>query len=184
LAAGASRRLGHAKQLLPFRGEPLLRVVAREVCGSQCRSVAIVIYDDNDAIRASVEDLPVTIISNPVREEGIASSIRAGVAWARATASDGLVLVACDQPAITSAHIDVLLERARRGAAAVASRYDGAIGIPAFFASTRFEPLLTLRGASGAKRVLAAEPEVAVVDWPEGAFDVDTPEDAASLSHW
>ncbi|MGD0530446.1 MAG: NTP transferase domain-containing protein, partial [Polyangiaceae bacterium] len=77
LAAGDSRRLGRAKQLLPYRGTPLLRRLASEACASRC-DVGVVIHERNGAVEACLDGLPVHVIGNPEWAEGMASSIRRG----------------------------------------------------------------------------------------------------------
>lgn len=188
LAAGSSSRLGRPKQLLPYMGQPLLRAVASEACASRCAPVGVVVRVDDAAARAALAGLSVTFITNTDSAEGIASSIRAAVAWAAHDEQcDGVVLLACDQPALRSEHVDALVARAAADALAhtrahaVASHYADIIGIPAFFPRSLFRALAALRGASGARELLRAEPTVLIVDWPEGAFDVDTPQDAARL---
>jgi CTP:molybdopterin cytidylyltransferase MocA len=182
LAAGESRRLGRPKQLLPVHGEPLLRRVAAEVCGSLCSDVGVVVGEQASAVSACVAGLPVTVIVNPDWREGMASSIRHGVSWASGEACEGVVLVACDQPALMCSHVDRLVERWRSGPRIVASRYAGSLGVPAVFSRELFVSLLSLRGRGGAKSLIAAEDNVAWVDWPEGELDIDTPADAARLA--
>lgn len=181
LAAGASSRLGRPKQLVPFRGEALLRAVARQACGSRCAHVGVVVRPGDGAVLESLVGLPVSIVENADWTLGMAASIRRGVGWASERGVDAVVILACDQPALTSAHLDALLAVYRRGAPLVASRYAGARGIPALFARSCFEALLALQGAGGAKSIIESHPAAAAIDWPAGEFDVDTAEDAARV---
>ncbi len=60
----------------------------------------------------------------------------------------------------------------------VASAYAGTLGVPAFFARPCFAELLSLGDKLGAKALLVARPhDVATVDFPGGAMDIDTPGD-------
>ena len=80
------------------------------------------------------------------------------------------------------AHAEALVARHRAGGgAAVASRYEGTLGVPAVFGRTRFPELLALRGDQGARALLRHDPGVLVVDWPDGALDIDTPGDLATF---
>jgi CTP:molybdopterin cytidylyltransferase MocA len=181
LAAGESRRLGRAKQLLAYRGRPLLRALAIEACASRCDAVGVVIQERNAAIEACLDGLPVHVIANPEWPEGMASSIRRGARWADCAGFDAVVLLVCDQPALTAAHVDALLDASRSGARVVASRYGRALGVPALFTRGVMPSLLRLRGDVGARSLIRVEAHVTAVDWPEGAFDVDTAADAARL---
>ena len=92
-------------------------------------------------------------------------------------------LIVCDQPALTSCHLDRLVQAHRAGATIVGSEYSGTVGVPALFHRTTYPALLALRGDEGARRLLRAHAP-ATVAWPEGAIDVDTPEDVSALAHW
>ena len=178
LAAGGSRRLGHPKQLLPFRGTTLLRAVAREVCAARCDRVAVVLGAHAGAVAPTIADLPIAPLSNVLWSEGIASSIRCAVAWAMQSALDALLLVVCDQPQLTAQHVDRLIAAHRATGRAVASRYSDVAGVPAIFGGADYPALCGLSGDIGARGLCAAS---AMIDWPEGAFDVDTPGLARAL---
>jgi CTP:molybdopterin cytidylyltransferase MocA len=180
LAAGGSTRLGQPKQLLTVEGVPLLRHVVDRVCASQCTRVAVVLGSDASRIALTLDGADCTRLDNPDWREGIASSIRVAARWARETACDALMILACDQLLITTDHVNALCA-ARTGELPVASAYAAGLGIPALFESSWFSQLDALQGDHGAARLLRTEAAVAVVPWPDGEHDVDTPEDAASL---
>lgn len=166
LAAGASRRLGRPKQLLQFDGEPLVVRAAR--IGSSVAQTIVVIPADA-AIREVLGGY--IAIENPDRDEGVASSIRAGVA-----ACEGDVLImTCDQPLITSEHLRALIEAQSPIAA---TGYNGISGVPALFAAKFRDELLALRGDVGARRVIESHRDEAVtIPFAAAALDVDTQAD-------
>ena len=180
LAAGESRRLGQAKQLVVHRGRPLLRGVAGEALAAGCDRLVVVLGARASEVRSALAGLPVDVVVNEGWAEGIASSIRCGVEAAEREGWEGALLLVCDQPALRSAHLERLLGARHGGPGAVASRYAGSVGVPAFFDRALFPRLRELRGDEGAKRVLCACGP-ATVDWPEGAVDLDSPLDLASL---
>lgn len=181
LAAGASRRLGTPKQLVMHRGEPLVRQVTRAACESSADEVWVVVGAAEARIRPALAGLRAEPIVNVVWEEGVASSIRCAVRRATQRGVRGLILALGDQVALTSAHLDRLAGEHLRGVKLAASRYGGALGVPALFDRTFFWELLALEGDTGAKSVLRRNSGVVAVDWPEGALDIDTPDDVASM---
>jgi molybdenum cofactor cytidylyltransferase len=179
LAAGGSVRLGRPKQLLAWDGVPLVRRAAEAALRSKCRQVLVVTGAQDAEVRTALAGLPLRVVRNEAWRAGVASSIRAGVGEARRGDCQAAICMVCDQAALTPAHLDRLIAAYDAGASRVASRYDGRLGVPALFARALFDELLALDGDEGARHLLRASPDVVPVDWPEGAFDVDTPADAA-----
>lgn len=166
LAAGSSTRLGRPKQDIIIDGETLLARsvrLAHEVCDSVVVVVQPRAYPD---IHGRVE--------NPDHEEGIASSIRVGV---RAAGGDRYLILLCDQPRITAAHLRALLDV---DAPIVATGYRGIAGVPAVFDASLREELLALTGDRGARAVIAAH-AVHVIPFEDAAIDIDRSEDVAQL---
>jgi molybdenum cofactor cytidylyltransferase len=178
LAAGGSARLGKPKQLISFRGRSLLRRAAETACASRAGEVIAVLGYEAAAMRRELHGLRVRVLENPLWGEGIASSVRRAVS-ALDPACDGALLVVCDQPGLTAAHLDALIEGCRRAPGrAGASAYGGSVGVPALFPRAFFAELLLLEGDRGAQRVLLAHREdLVALPWPDGEIDVDTPED-------
>jgi CTP:molybdopterin cytidylyltransferase MocA len=183
LAAGASRRFGGAKQLASVDGTPMLRRVAEATCRSACARVGVVLGARADAIAPVIDGLPLDRIDNAGWTEGMASSIRAAVGWARARGAGALLLAVGDQPALDAAHLDALVAASNSGQRLAASRYANVLGPPAVFPERYFTRLEALNGDVGARSLLReAAAEVATVDWPQGAEDLDNAlDDARSL---
>ncbi|HUJ60806.1 MAG TPA: NTP transferase domain-containing protein [Kofleriaceae bacterium] len=179
LAAGASRRLGQPRQLVRLRGQPLVCAIARALGASSCDAVAVVLGAHGDAIARVVAATGAARLANPDWREGIASSIRCAAAWAERAGADALVLATCDQVRLDARHVDRMLALHRAERVAVASRYAGTCGVPAVFGAADFAALDALAGDRGARGLLAG---CAAIDWPDGAFDLDTPAELAALS--
>ena len=176
LAAGAARRFTRPKQLAPWRGTTLVRAITHEACMSSADYVAVVVGAHAFEIMPELEDYRAVVIPNPLWREGVASSVRAAALWATTARCDGLAIVLCDQARLTSAHLDALIAAHRLTHRSIASFYAGTIGAPAVFDKREFAALLELEGDTGAQSVLmSAKP--AAVDWPDGSFDIDTPND-------
>jgi CTP:molybdopterin cytidylyltransferase MocA len=187
LAAGASRRMGSPKQLIEIDGRPLLVRAIEAALAAPVWPVVVVLGANAVAIRPVIGHLPVLVIENPAWSEGMASSIREGVATLRqfSRTLDAAVLALCDQPGFSAATVESLLAAHRattRGI--VAARYAGRLGAPALFAREHFAALTALTGEEGARDLLNADPaRVAAVELPELARDLDTPADLEGLAH-
>jgi molybdenum cofactor cytidylyltransferase len=184
LAAGASRRMGRPKLSLPFHGESLIRRIARVALDAGCRPVLVVLGAYDEEYRQCLSNLPVRFLRNDDWASGMAASIRLGVAAvAEVETCQGVFLLTGDQPFV-SANLLTRMTDAIGRATALGCRYDDIIGVPALFKRARFPELLALEGDRGARHLLRPLSEQTVcIDFPEGKYDVDTPEAYATLPH-
>ena len=92
---------------------------------------------------------------------------------------EGALLLLCDQPLVTPAHLDSLLREFEASSPpAVASFYGGRMGPPAVFRRALFPELAELSGDRGAKGVLDRYgSRVVAVSFPPAEIDVDRPSD-------
>lgn len=180
LAAGQSKRLGAAKQMARVGGQTLLERAVRTALQAGLEPVFVVVSEEQKAAFCMANlDSRVVMVGNAEATEGMASSVRAGVRSAEsAGAVAGVVLLACDQPAVTAEHLE---ELARGGDAVVASAYAGRKGVPAYFPARAFTELLELRGDAGARGMLQ---EARAVALSGGEMDVDTVEDLEAAIRW
>lgn len=176
LAAGASVRMGRPKQLLQVRGEPLVRRIAKTALRSKVESVVVVLGCRAAEIAPVLEDLPVLLAANGSWEQGLATSIQAGLA-SLPPGTEAALLLTCDQPALDARVLNRLIKAAGDDPLArVACAYGDTVGIPALFGRGWFPRFRQLRGDRGAKTLLQGEGVVEVA-WEAGARDLDTPED-------
>lgn len=186
LAAGESARLGRPKQLLPFRSRTLLRHVVECATDGGCDPVLVVLGARADELLGELDETVAHRVLNEAWRQGIGSSVRAGVAAVRQQwpETSAVLLLTCDQPRITPQLVRRIGERFDRAdARIVACEYAGTIGVPALFERSLFPELLALSGTTGAKPVLEAHPtDVVRISWPDGARDIDRPEDLELLS--
>lgn len=186
LAAGASRRLGQPKQLLLLGGETLLERAIRLAGESGADPVFVILGAHSEQICAAVPRMHAVPVLNSTWEQGIASSIHTalGALDASAPQAEGALILSCDQPRLTAAHLRALLQAfaARPAPAIVASAYAGVLGIPAVFPRQVFADLRALRGDRGA-RVLLLQPPCPLISlsFPGGEIDIDEPADRAQL---
>ena len=184
LAAGGSRRLGTPKQLVPVDGELLIQRAVRIALTAELRPTVVVLGAHAAEIRAHLEDQPVMLVENLQWKEGMASSIRTGLAvvLAEAPEADGIVMMLADQPQLTKEHVAALLDAQRAsGRDIVASHYGDHLGPPAYFGRRHFAALGELHGDVGA-RALLANFDPLPVPMPRGvSADLDTPDDYSRL---
>jgi CTP:molybdopterin cytidylyltransferase MocA len=182
LAAGASTRFGSAKQLVRVAGRPLLHtIVARavEVAGN---AVIVVLGARAAELAPLLSHSPASIVINRDWREGLASSIRTGVARLPA-ACTGVMLVLADQAAVTAEDLKRLAGTWRRQPEYIAAaRYGATTGVPAIFPRSTFSELQMLRGDQGARTLLRSNPGRLVrVPMDSAALDIDTPADLLAL---
>lgn len=181
LAAGASSRMGEPKQLLPLDGQPLVLRTVSTLLETAVWPVVVVVGAHHDQVRPLLARQPVLVTENPAWTEGLASSIRAGVATLQEFSRDldGALVTLCDQPAFSPAVVAALIAvAASSGRSIAAARYGGRLGVPALFGREHFPTLAALTGETGARDFLNREPgRVAAVDLPALAVDLDTPAD-------
>ena len=100
LAAGRSTRMGGPNKLLAeLGGKPLVRIVAEQALASKAQGVIVVTGHQADEVRKALRGLKVTFVHNPEFAEGLASSVKAGIAAVPENA-DGAVICLGDMPLI------------------------------------------------------------------------------------
>ncbi len=184
LAAGASSRLGQPKQLVPFQGEQLILRAVRVAHEAGASPVFVVLGSNFESILEALAGNPYQprILINKAWSSGMASSLRLGAAAAERAGVDDLLVLSCDQPAVTPEHL-LRLAAASKREHVVASYYWERRGIPALFPEFAFHALQELQGDTGARELLQDD-AVLTVALPGGEFDVDTPRDLERLKEF
>lgn len=170
LAAGASRRLGSPKQLAILDGERLLERAVRLAREASCSPVIVVLGAERDQVLRECLLGDAVPVFHEHWEKGMGASIAVGVRAAAAQAVEGVVVMTCDQPAVTCRHLQLLMD----GIEIKASRYAGRNGVPAFFPKRDFDQLMDLSGETGARDLLRSADVVKLIN---GELDVDSVED-------
>lgn len=192
LAAGASTRMGCAKQLLlDHRGVPLVVGAAQRLLAAGCLPVlvltgahhAVVEAAIRRAITSGLDDGSVVIVHNIDWAQGLSSSIRSAVVWLENVigGADAVLLSASDMPGVSREHLEALVLLWRETGARVASDYSASadvrtLGIPAVLPRSDWVVLLALHGDRGARDILNTESTLSV-SIRNDSFDLDTPAD-------
>lgn len=152
LAAGGSSRLGRPKQLLPFRGRPLLEAVlaVARACPADQRLIAL--GHAADQVRAAVDLRGFEVLVNEGHGAGCSSSIAAGICVLEPT-TNVVVLLLGDQPCVKPEAVLRLLD-GRGTAPSAVCRYDDGIGHPFAFGRVVLPELAQLHGDKAVWKVL------------------------------
>jgi molybdenum cofactor cytidylyltransferase len=181
LAAGASSRFGSPKGLAPFRGKMLIEHVLTELrAESSVREVAVVVGAHAEALERVVSEQGAHVHRFDEWERGMTASLREGVALAERLGAAAVLVCTLDQPAADRVHFARMIACRRAGASFVASRYEGALGIPVLFDRLHFSEFAALPDSGRGKDLVlahAASAHFADVVLDGGGLDVDTPED-------
>jgi CTP:molybdopterin cytidylyltransferase MocA len=186
LAAGASRRLGCAKQLVPIGGEPMLRRQCRCALNARVGEVVAILGCDAAQHREVIADLPVDVRVNDEWEEGLAATLRSAVRAAKERQA-ALLVLPCDQYRIIPADLRALYEHWRWAPSITCiSRWGRYAGPPVILPIHYYDDVLRLRGDIGARSLLydLHRPCPDEILNPRAAFDLDSPEEMRIAREW
>ena len=191
LAAGESKRMGaENKLLLPYREQPVIEHVVDAVTQSEAKHVYVVVGHEQERVREALAGYDVTFVENPVYEEGMGTSIRAGV-QAIEIEVEGIMMCLSDLPLVTPEEYTFLIEsfatalRTDREAIAV-PHYSGQRGNPVLLSAAYRTAMLGQQGVMGCRGIVKQHPtHVIPVDmvYDHVVSDIDTPEAYNQLLH-
>ncbi len=186
LAAGAGRRFGAGrsggKLLAPLAGAPVIRRTVEAVISAGFDEVVVATGAQHEAIAGVLEGLACRIMSTPNWDEGMAASLRSGLA-ALAPDARGVFVFLGDMPLVPVALCGALAQQAEAAGYAARPRVGGIPGHPAAFTRAAFLDLLRLTGDTGAAALLKGRSEgVAYIDTEAtgAVLDIDCPADLAA----
>ena len=177
LGAGGSKRLGRPKQLLPYGDRTLLEHALDTARACNFNQLVVPLGGAADEVRERVDLTGAEVVVNYAYGSGCSSSIAAALG-AVDPRCEVLVLMLGDQPGVTPATVQTLLD-GRGDAPLAVCRYEDGRGHPLAFDRSVFAQLADLHGDKGVWRLLD-ERAADVVDVPIAGpvpLDVDTPED-------
>ncbi|MBB3935278.1 NTP transferase domain-containing protein [Aureimonas phyllosphaerae] len=180
LAAGRSSRMGGPNKLLArFGGEPLVRRTVETALASRACAVTVVTGHMADEIGAALEGTSARIVHNEDFAAGLSTSLRRGFAVASQD-SDGVLVLLADQPLLTSADLDRMIEAFRPAGigSIVLATDDGRRANPVILSSIFANAISTIEGDVGARAIVQSSGElVREVELGRAAsLDVDTPD--------
>jgi molybdenum cofactor cytidylyltransferase len=182
LAAGESRRFGAPKQILEWKGKPLVWHVAQRALQAGLHPVIVVCGAQLQKIQQVLTNLPVDLIHNPDWTQGQGTSVKAGVG-AVPTKSGGILFMLADQPQIPVTLIRKLMDvHSQSMSAIIGPLVDGQRANPVLFDQRTFDGLKSLPDEIGGRGLFSRYP-VQWIPWHEDSplLDIDSPEDFQRL---
>lgn len=180
LAAGASNRMGHAKQLLPWGSETLIEHQIKKLLKTGMPLI-VVLGAQANTIKPIVNKFEIDIVINSNWENGMGTSVAAGTTYVCEQYADAeaALVVLLDQPLISTAYLLQMLglfESANQQiiASKGAENYRG---VPALFDRCFFNELQNLHGKEGARTIISKHQNSVIdIQCSEALDDIDTPE--------
>lgn len=185
LAAGESKRMaGKNKLLLPFGQKTLIEHIVDTVLCSYVGEAIVVLGFEADRVREVLQDRKVKFVQNDNYQEGMTTSIHAGV---RVASSDvnGIMICLSDLPLIESGELNHLIQAFEKALGEnnrpiVVPVFDGQRGNPVIFSVHYKGDILAHKGLMGCKGVVKQNPDQVLeveMNTDHVLTDIDTMED-------
>ncbi len=180
LAAGASRRMGQPKQLLPWGEITLIEHQIRTLLKTG-NPVMVVLGHLEQQIAPLLEPYPVLPLNHQQWERGMGSSIAFGIRELekKYPRAEGALIAQLDQPLVSESHFRTMLGHFRAGEQQiiVTRSATGWEGVPVLFDRQYFTALQELEGEEGARKIFRHHSRsVRYIDSSDVVEDMDTPE--------
>jgi CTP:molybdopterin cytidylyltransferase MocA len=187
LAAGGGNRLGgRPKALLEYRGRPLVEHAAQALRAGGCEPVCVVLGAAAAQVRERAVLGSCAVTVNPDWEQGMGSSLRAGLAALAGTGAGAVVVALVDQPGIGAAAVARVAAAYVSPGTLAAAAYRGRRGHPILLGSAHWAAIAASAvGDQGARSYLRRHEEsIALVECGDVAVpaDIDTPDDLRLLA--
>src|SRR5215472_7486694 len=180
LAAGESRRMGRPKQLLRLGDRTLLDLALDNVRKSSVEEIVLVLGSSAAEIQQQVSTQGVRIVVNSAYEEGMGSSLRAGIA-ALDPRTQATLIVLADQPCVCPMTLNRLIEHHRSTRPQIIiPTYKGFRGNPVLLDRSVFSEAMEIQGDIGCRAIFGSHTEnisKLEVDDLGVLLDVDTARD-------
>jgi molybdenum cofactor cytidylyltransferase len=187
LAAGQSRRMGADNKLLAdIGGKPMVARVADTLCAARLERIIVVTGFEADRVAAALAGRNLTLVHNPDYDEGLSTSLRAGIA--ALDDIDAALVCLGDMPLIRPEHINRLIAAFDddEGRAICVPTTRNKRGNPVLWSARFFGEMKALTGDIGARHLIGEHSDVVCevpIDDDAIFVDVDTRAALAALDH-
>ena len=159
LAAGASRRMGAPKQLLRLGGETILQRTLNNVRASDVGEIVLVLGHAAESVEKAISTERIRIVRNPDYQQGMGTSLRAGLASVNADAGGALIILA-DQPFVRPETLNELITCHQESKPQILiPMYRGFRGNPVLLDRSVFEEVKGLNGDIGCRAIFGDHTE-------------------------
>ncbi|MFH8224000.1 NTP transferase domain-containing protein [Streptomyces sp. NPDC018057] len=186
LAAGGGRRLGgRPKALLTHRGRPLVEHAVGVLRAAGCARVHVVLGARADEVRRRARLEGCVLVDNPDWEQGMGSSLRAGLDSLAGSGARAALVSLVDQPGIGAVAAARVRAAFRDETSLASAAYDGVRGHPVLFGAAHWAGIAASatgdRGARGYLKEHAGR--IVLIECADVAqpYDIDTEADLAHL---
>ena len=180
LAAGRATRMGEQKVLLPIGDRSSVQRVVDAALGSKAVETIVVLGHEADAVQEALGERLVTVVVNTNYAQGMSTSLQTGVR-AAGRDRDAVVFLLADQPFVTSALVDLLIDRfGQTGRKIVRPVVEGRPTNPVLMSAALFPEILEQRGDVGGREIAQRHPDeqcLVSVDDARTCLDIDTSDD-------
>jgi molybdenum cofactor cytidylyltransferase len=188
LAAGTSSRMGQAKQLLPLGSSTVLAQTLEHARAAGVDEVVLVLGSSAEPIRHRLSPSLLTgvkVVVNQSYEQGMASSLRAGLSALDPQSAATLIILG-DQPFTSPRTLDQIIQAHRdSGAPIVIPTWQGTRGNPVLLHRSVFSEAMALEGDVGCRAIFGKHLEEIVnveVEDKGILLDIDDREDYERLA--
>ncbi|CAM1360233.1 conserved protein of unknown function [Tenacibaculum soleae] len=182
LAAGKSSRMGSTKQLLSYKKTTLLGWAIEQAKQSKANAVFCVLGANSEIIEKSIENYLVKTIYNVDYNNGLSTSIIAGINHLKDKNFDSVLIMLADQPNVTTDYLNqLIITSEENNSKIVVSNYGNKMGVPVLFPRQYFNKLINLKGDNGAKDFLKMHLSEIIKMSTFNLIDIDTREDYKNL---
>ena len=185
LAAGTSSRMGSNKLLADLNGVPMIAATVQRISASAVESVYVVTGHQAEEITATLIGHKVHTLHNANFADGLATSLRLGVA-ALKESYDAILVCLGDMPLIDPRDINRMIAgfNPTEHRSIVVPVHERRFGNPVLWGAEHFNALLACEGDRGARGLLESLKDEAVeipIENPGVVLDADTPEALAVI---
>ena len=155
LAAGGSSRLGRPKQLLEFKGRPLLDHIVQNALSSNLGEIIVVLGAERGRIRVLMDLSKVHVVENDRFADGQSTSVVVGLNNVDSHAA-GVLFLLGDQPGVTADVIGTIVAAFDGDPQTIVMpTWQGTPANPVLFGRSYFPQLRKLTGDEGGRSIVA-----------------------------